>query len=343
MGNKKNQHYVPKSYLRNFSNNGKNVGLFMPEKNIYRNNTSIKSVAYSPFLYGEDGIVEDLLSKIESRWASVIRKIINNKFDSFNQEEYILLYSFIVISKSRTKKEADIGKYFFEYFKDIFESKKIDNIIYDSINMEQMIKTPNLLQMIISLESMNLLFDLEIVILENKTRYGFITSDNPIIYYNQLYTFRKYKRNYGIIASGLQIFIPLNNQYMICLFDKDIYDLGENKGKKCIPINSKSETDKLNKLSVINAYNQIFFHPDSKEKYIKGFKKLKKPYNIEDVIKTFPVQDMPGEIIKISNESIDLYISLKLFKIRQKYLDIDLPTHQGGLQRNIAILKSNII
>ena len=110
MGNKKNQHYVPKFYLRNFSNNGKNVGLFMPEKNIYRNNASIKSVAYSPFLYGEDGIVEDLLSKIESRWASVIRKIINNKFDSFNQEEYILLYSFIVISKSRTKKEADIGK-----------------------------------------------------------------------------------------------------------------------------------------------------------------------------------------------------------------------------------------
>lgn len=343
MKKKKNQHYVPKFYLRNFSNNGKNIGLFMPDKEIYRNNASIKSVAYSHFLYGEDGIVEELLSEIESKWAIMIRKIINKQFDCFNEEDYILLYSFIVISKSRTKKEADIGKYYLEYFKDIFDNNEIKNIIYDSTNMEEMIKTPNLLPMKVALESMYLLFDLDVIILENKTRYGFITSDNPIIYYNQFYSFRNYKKNYGIIASGLQIFIPLNNKYMICLYDKDVYSLDNNECKKYIPINSKSEIDKLNKLSVINSYDQVFFHPDSKEKYIKSFKDLKEPYNIGDVIKTFPVKDIPGEVIRISDESIYLYVGLKLFKIKQKYLDIDLPIHEGGLQRNIAILKNNII
>ena len=85
MKKKKNQHYVPKFYLRNFSNNGKNIGLFMPDKDVYRNNASIKSVAYSHFLYGEDGIVEDLLSEIESKWAIMIRKIINKQFYCFNE------------------------------------------------------------------------------------------------------------------------------------------------------------------------------------------------------------------------------------------------------------------
>ncbi|WP_186429660.1 DUF4238 domain-containing protein [Clostridium sp. BSD9I1] len=71
----KDQHYVPKFYLRNFSNNKKNIGMFRHKDKKFILNASIKSVAYSIFLYGEDGKLENFLSKFESKCAEIIRKI----------------------------------------------------------------------------------------------------------------------------------------------------------------------------------------------------------------------------------------------------------------------------
>lgn len=338
MAKKKNQHYVPKFYLRNFSNNGRNIGMLILDKGLYKSNASIKSVAYSDFLYGEDGVVENLLSKIESQWAYMVRKIINKEFNNFSKEDDSLLYSFIAISKSRTQRVADINKYYMNYFKDVFENNNIKNFTDNPLEtVKELLKAPNVLQMQIALENMYLLYDLDVVVLENKTRYGFITSDNPVVYYNQFYARRNYNKNYGVVAKGLQIFIPLSEKYMICLYDKDVYNVDYND--KYIPITSKSEIDNLNKLSTMNSNNQIFFHPDSKEQYIKSFKNLKIASNIEDVVMTFPIEGTNGEIIRIGDESIHTYINLKLFKIKQKYLSMDLPTYEVGLQRDIALLK----
>lgn len=321
MTKKKNQHYVPKFYLRNFSNNDKNIGMFILDKDIYRNNASIKSVACSDFLYGEDGIVENLLSNIESKWAYIVRKIINKKINDFSEEDYILLYSFIVISKSRTQKAANTNKYYMEYFKDVFEKNGIKNFTDNPVEtVKDLLKAPNLLEMQIALNNMYLLQDLDIVVLENKTRYGFITSDNPVVYYNQFYARRNYNKNYGIVAKGLQIFMPLSPKYMVCLYDKDVYNV--NYDNKYIPIISKNEIDNLNKLSTMNSDNQIYFNPYLKEKYLKSFKNSKTNSNIEDAVMEIPLDGTNDKIIRIGNESIHRYINLKLFKIRETCLSI---------------------
>lgn len=332
---KKNQHYVPQFYLRNFSENKKNIGMFIFDKNLYINNASIRSVASSEFLYGKDGVIENALGKVEGKWAQIIQKIINKNFCFFSDQDYILLYSFIIVSYSRTLKIADTNRYYAEKAKQELENDKINNIIYNAENklfLNNLIEMPNIQYMDIALKNIHLLKDLGICVLENKTRYGFITSDNPIILYNQLYCYRNYNRNYGLTSAGLQIFIPISEKYLICLFDPSVYQL-INNNDKYISITEKKQVDALNKLSVINSYRQIYFKNNSKEKYIRNFENINRLIHAEDRRMVFPVDNLPGEIIRIGNEPISTYINLNIFKLNKEYKEIPLPDHMGGLDR----------
>ena len=63
---KKNQHFVPKFYLRNFSfqNNGNELGIFNTKTEFYFKNAPIKAQGSKTFFYGHDGIIEERLSKL---------------------------------------------------------------------------------------------------------------------------------------------------------------------------------------------------------------------------------------------------------------------------------------
>ena len=208
----KNQHFVPQFYLRNFSNNDKNIGMFRYKDKNYISNSSIKSVAYSKFLYGKDGKLEHLLSTLESKWAVIIRKILESNLYFLTKEDLINLYYFVVISRTRTKKIADENKAIFNYFKERLPKEGIHNSKFnmDQGNFEEAINIPNALPIDVAMKNIDILYDLDAIIIENRTNYEYITCDSPVVLYNQFYVWRNYKINYGLASSGLQIFIPLN-------------------------------------------------------------------------------------------------------------------------------------
>ena len=104
---KKNQHYVSQMYFRNFSDNGKSVGGYIHKERKFIENVPISSICKRAYLYGEDLQIETLLSKLESQWAQVLRKIINQEDLNINQEELALLFEFVFLSDARTGYTAD--------------------------------------------------------------------------------------------------------------------------------------------------------------------------------------------------------------------------------------------
>lgn len=58
---KKNQHFIPQFYLRNFSyySNGKEIGIYVPTINFFKNDVAIKHQGSKNFFYGKDEIIED--------------------------------------------------------------------------------------------------------------------------------------------------------------------------------------------------------------------------------------------------------------------------------------------
>lgn len=108
MQNKKDQHYVPRFYLKNFSKNKKSLGML--RKSVFRvvEYASIKQVAYRDYMYGRDGVIEEWLSKCEGKWSQVVRYLLVEDDTEFTEplEYYLLLLHFVQISLVRTAKNS---------------------------------------------------------------------------------------------------------------------------------------------------------------------------------------------------------------------------------------------
>ena len=79
MTEKKNQHYLPKFYLRNFSyyNNEKQIGLYNIFNSFFIHQAKLKTQGSKNFYYGKDGIIENFLSEHEGRFAKIVKEIID--------------------------------------------------------------------------------------------------------------------------------------------------------------------------------------------------------------------------------------------------------------------------
>jgi hypothetical protein len=100
---KKNQHFVPKFYLRNFSylGNEKQIGLYNTRNKFYFKTATLRDQGSRDFFYGTDGIIEDSLSEIEGHLSVVIKKILELDSPALSQDEQYILLLFIVLTGSR--------------------------------------------------------------------------------------------------------------------------------------------------------------------------------------------------------------------------------------------------
>ncbi len=102
---KKNQHFVPKFYLKlfSFNSNEKEVGLFNINHTLFKERVPLKKQAKGDFFYGKDGKLEDWLSNLETLSAPIFQKIIkSNSIDKINKDEGQLLILFTLLLAYRT-------------------------------------------------------------------------------------------------------------------------------------------------------------------------------------------------------------------------------------------------
>lgn len=347
-GNKENQHYVPQFYLRNFSDNGKNIGMFRFKDNLYVKNASIKSVAYRKYLYGEDGQLEEILSYFENKWKIIIRKIIDNQSINkiLTEHELDSLLQFISVSQVRTSKLADDYITFYDTMLKVNKEMRENHDLKEPNEFEhhfkKMKEIPNSVAVAgVMLEGKDYIENLIPLLLINKTNYDFITCDNPVIQYNQVYRYRNYYNNYGWGSAGIQMFLVLSPKIVLCLYDLFAYEAKET-GDFFVNIISKNQVMEINKLVAHNAYEALFFNKFKEDdiKNIISDKQIVNPKNSTQVFQK--PNDKDSMIIGFGNRSIIRKVKLDFFIIRDKYKTIDLPLHAGGLVREDMLLEKLI-
>ncbi|NLO82232.1 MAG: DUF4238 domain-containing protein [Clostridiales bacterium] len=95
-------HYVPKFYLRNFSNNDKSIGMFINRNKRYIKHASIKEQACKEYLYGKEQTIEDALMNIENKASVIIKNIINSsKLPQKETEDYHFLLMYILLQEAK--------------------------------------------------------------------------------------------------------------------------------------------------------------------------------------------------------------------------------------------------
>jgi len=324
--NKKSQHFVPRFYLKYFSStkDGKNICLFNIKKEIFIPSASIKHQACSPYFYGKDKVVENNLSKIEGVIANLISEILYLKELPIKySEKHLLLLIFIISMHSRTKYSAEeinenIDKTFKIIFKDHPEVK--DELQNFKIGIEY----PATFYLGTALKIVPVALDLEFKLLSNKTNIPFITSDNPVIKYNQ---FLEYKKVYGgitgLAVKGIQILLPLNPYFYIIFYDQGVYKIG-NKKQRVVEINKIRDINSLNLLQFINANENLYFNKDINQIYLdslskKGIKfRRDKKVNVNEYISNNKFDSQKSSLIVSYAEDIKINLNLSFIKLLKK-------------------------
>lgn len=271
MAEKKNQHFVPKLYLRQFSTNWDNaqIGLFYLTKELFKNAVPLKSQAKEDFFYGEDGIIEDGLSKLEAEAAPYFKRIIlTNTLPKKQEDGYLSFFTFCIVMANRTKDAA-------EQVKEITNKMVKEFMSYDETlkgKIEELRfypQNPAAMALEATLTRLPLAFDLKVKLLINKTPIKFITSDHPVVKYNQFLEQRKHPGgNVGLATKGLQIFFPISANHMLCFYDEQVYKIGF-KSNDIVELTNTDDIDKLNYLQVLNCLDHLYFNHEVTEWYIR--------------------------------------------------------------------------
>lgn len=270
MTDKKNQHYIPKFYLRKFSfeNNAKQIGVFNIDNKIFIQRGKLKSQGSKNFFYGQDGKIEDLLSEIEGHLGITLKKIIEGKIvPSKLSNEHIDLLLFIILTDLRNPVRIALMIDGFEQVRNRIielDSNANPDKFVPSMTHEEAVK----MSLSNIMEVLPEIMDLEYKILHNTTNKPFITSDFPIVKYNQFLELKNWsgsKSGYGL--DGLQIFIPITSELLLVFYDSAIYKAGYQK-QKIINITNERDVDNLNILQFVNCFSTIYFNEKVNEGYL---------------------------------------------------------------------------
>jgi hypothetical protein len=339
MGYKSRQHYVPKFYLKNFSNTEASIGTFNLLSERYIKDASIRNMCQKNNFYGADKKMEEFLAKeIESGAAKIIETILmTNEFPS-DLDEYQHLLAFLLVSEARNLKMADSQNKMVDYIAKVLlegdpEFRK-EGIDLDTITIG--LKEPANHMIEFALESVKMVADLEPLLIQATGARTFITSDNPLIRYNPFYLDNDYPGGFGYMGRGLMLFFPIAHDKCILLYDRIVYDIPGAKDN-VLSLNKARDIDRLNDLFYLNAYNNLFFSQRTPQTYIENLhhsnKKYPKLRDLSREVKTMKQIDSPNEIIHFANNRVTNKIKFSWLKYKAIASRIPIPKHMGGVNR----------
>jgi len=254
----KNQHYVPRCYFRPFSTNSENVNIniFNIDSGKFIEKASIKHQCSGNYFYGEDTSLETALQSSEGLYASVLREILNPDYQLTKKHKGVLQH-FWLLQHMRTEAASKRSVEFTASAASVagLEAHQYRLSIKDAVL--QSMKT--------FVQHSDIVDDLEVCLIRNKTRVPFFTSDDPAILTNRWYMSSRKAAggSFGLSAAGNIILLPLSPNILSLGYDKDVYSIPNKNG--WVEITADSDLVALNEHQFLNCRANIFIH-DAKYK-----------------------------------------------------------------------------
>lgn len=256
MSNKKNQHFIPQVYLRQFSSDGKSIELCIKKSLEFRSKAAIKKQSSHNYFYGKDLEIENFLCSMESDFGAILSKLKGGKVEKLTNDDCEFLFGYTFLQLGRTEAfSMDI----------VAETKEINDFVADSfrnIDTSRFRTLEDRLENVkksicLGKNMLEVCSDLGFIFLMNDTPKDFITSDCPVSLYNQFHE-RIGKRTFSFGSVGTQIFFPLSPRVAFLLYDNLCYKIGTRKSNY-IRVSDIRDVTNLNNITFINANKVIYF------------------------------------------------------------------------------------
>lgn len=280
----RNQHYVPENYFEEFSQDGVSIGALFKKSGRAQKNVSFKDQSSDHWFYG-NAEQEDQITEFDTKYFHNRVAVLNdlaNGASGLSCEQVSILLENVQFQRERTLsfRRAEQGVH--DFHEDFFAPQVDDLKNYDSgHSVEATEAVKNALQGLfkalsapkesqfakLMLIDTAEVADLGFVILRNRTSLPFIFSDSPVAYTNiALSDFKCSKIENNSV--GLQIFYPLNREFLALYYDASVYGLS-GSCSAVIDITNNNDINQINKLQLHEATNSIYFGSGDDLEYVK--------------------------------------------------------------------------
>lgn len=343
--NKNRQHYVPKFYLRNFSDSEKGIGSFNITNAKYIEHASIRNMCQKNNFYGSDNEVEDFLSdNIEGKAASIIKQILKTNSIPEDPADYMHLLLFILVTESRNVKMSDSVDKMADFLSKVALSMntEFEDVELDSFKVS--LNNGVLMMIETAMKLTPTIADLEaVVITEKSNARKFLVSDNPVIRYNHLQLSKNYPGGFGLSTRGLMLFFPLSHEKCLMLYDGKVYNIPRLEGNELI-LNTAKDIDIINQLIYLNSYNNVFAHQKIKEGYLRDLHRnnfsVPKMSDLEREATKVKILNLEGDAIYFSPNKVTKLLRFSWLNYTEYGKRLMMPKHMGGILREESLFLS---
>ena len=273
------------------------------------------------YFYSESPQYEKLLAAAEGEIAGLFRMIDQYRSPPpYMTPMHDAFLMHILIQRNRTTYAvAALNESLDKMMKEIYREhiKEELGIDLDEFTIEK--TNPAVYAIGLAMQTYPLMYDLGMRLLINDTDEAFVTSDNPIVMYNQLMNFNTFGSNCGYACKGIQIFVPLDSRKTIILFDRDVYRVG-NESEPAVRITNIQDVYELNTLQFVSAHDNVYYEdPDFNA---AALHKKAKPFlrTHKSDVGAYPQADEPNKknvlIVRTSQVDIRTHLSLSFVSVR---------------------------
>jgi len=279
---KKNNHYVPQSYLKRFcSVSDRQVGLFNLKTELYVETAPIKSQCSKDYFYTNNPVFEDEFCKLEARQKELFDSIVDNELlpAKASEDDHHLL-ALLMFQSGRTASAAALSNNMLNQFgKALLKAQfeKDGNTEMLEFLPDVKLSAPNAILDLVGmhLSMYPLIGDLETTLAVNESDEDFLTSDHPVALCNSLPVTAPFSDAVGYSSRGLIIGYPISPRHLILLSDPEVYKVASDD-RRIIRLRKSSEVIDLNLTQCFNAFQNFYFASYIKiQGTIKAFRKKK--------------------------------------------------------------------
>lgn len=254
MASNKNQHFVPKVYLRCFSGDPQeaSVSLFNLTRRRAVPHASISGQCSSNYFYGENNEFEARLQSSESLYGYFLKELKAGTL-KLGQDETNFLRHFVYLQFTRTAAQAQRTLSFMMGMANFaFDNEPPPEYVPDALETVQLaIKNFQETQLLIA--------DLKVRLVRNRTPIDFIASDNPSVHTNRwhLQSPKAGKKSPGISSAGAMFFMPITPRWLCAIYDGDVYTTSHNGS--VIDLTREDDVRALNEHQFLNCQSNVYF------------------------------------------------------------------------------------
>lgn len=262
MASNKNQHFVPRAYLKAFSLNGDGtaISLFNLDRERFVPSAPLKHQCSRDYFYGEDLQMEKALQPVEGRYAGLVREIAAPGY-LLSDEHRFFLREFWLIQHLRTEAASIRMVQFNE------QMRHTAGITSDDFRME--IKEAVQIAMSTAIEQLPFVQDMKVCLLRNRTNEPFIVSDDPAILTNPWHLDSPIPktRSFGIGAAGSIFLLPITPAIQCIAYDGDVYSIPHQNGWS--EVRHVEDVHRFNQHQLLNCNVNVYAHDKGLEHSVR--------------------------------------------------------------------------